>query len=139
MYAFLKTLQGIWNEIDALFFQWNLNLTKDCYLFWLYILMSHFGLIEEMMCHIILNNIAIESFFRQCSFLGGHLQITQFDSTKQSSVFRGQKKGWGLGKGGFISKGIFNWKNVQNHCPSIVQSRVKQFCLFVFRMWPNSK
>ena len=57
--------------------------------------MSHFGLIEEIMCHLILNNIAIESLFRQCSFLGGHLQITQFESTKQSSVFRGQKKGGG--------------------------------------------
>ena len=31
MYDFLKTLQGIWNEIDALFIQLNLNLTKDCY------------------------------------------------------------------------------------------------------------
>ena len=92
--------------------------------------MSHFGLIEEIMCHLILNNIAIESLFRQCSFLGGHLQITQFDSTKQSSVFRGQKKGGGyLGKAGFISKGIFNWipstKNVQNHCLSMFKSRVK--------------
>ena len=40
-----------------------------------------FGLIKEIMCHLILNNVAIESFFRQCSFLGGHLQITQFEPT----------------------------------------------------------
>ena len=28
MYDFLNTLQGIWNEIDALFLQLNLNLKR---------------------------------------------------------------------------------------------------------------
>ena len=28
MYDFLKTLQGIWNEIDALFLQLSLNLKR---------------------------------------------------------------------------------------------------------------